>query len=185
MNVKCPEHQAGVLCDILGAEPETSDPFGKGWVKMSFTECNWALEEERQDAANKGMKFFGYHGSVPGAYPAAIFASWGDGILYQAVHLDDDRMSPVVHLLESTLDVDQEELNCVKEAYSVYLNILEEALGPRKDKDMDFGEQLEARLDCLDNETIIREMGFHDTENVDLLLDYIRVKLTFWKGENP
>ena len=172
VNIKCPKLQVDQLCDILGAEPEISGNWGDGWQSMSFEECNYALEEERKDAASKGLVFLGHHGPVQGAYPGALFASNGDGQLYQVVHMDDDDLTPVVPLT-TELSVCTTALKQVRKAYGAYLDLLEEARGH---SEPDFGEMLEARLDCLNNEAIIDELGLHDPEQVGMLLDYIRIK---------
>jgi len=166
--VRCPEDQADGLCEILGDEPEVRNSFGDGWVEMGFDQCNWAVEEEREEAACRGLVFFGFHGSVQGAYPGTIFASNGDGELYQAIHLDDDTLAPVVHLTED--GVDPEELAHAQKVFEIYRALKARAM----EREGDFGEMLEANLRCSSNEKVIEQMALHDIENVGLVLDYVR-----------
>jgi hypothetical protein len=50
-------------------------------------------------------------------------------------------------------------------------------MSAEKEESFDFVEMLEARLDCLANETIIDEMALYDPEQMDLLLTYLRGKM--------
>lgn len=175
--ISCQEHKCAELCEILGDEPETTQLYGKNrWVQMGFSECNAALEDERMEAARQGHAFFGWH-FAGDDYPAALFASNGDGELYQVLAMNPGGGGGVEPAVLVDLNGNLKDLEGARTALAVYRYVREMAV-LEKDKDMDFGERLESKLDCLDNEAVINELDLHDTENVSLLLDYIRVTLS-------
>lgn len=167
------------FCEVYGEEPEMTTKIGpNGWVEMDFGAIAGAGEEERKEAAKLGIRFFGYHHACDD-HPAAIFCSDGDGELYSwlGMKVYDGFVRPV-----SVWTLDKDKLEAYAEPHDGLVTVFQELYTaawapPPDEEELDFGGMLEARLDCLNNETIIREMSFHDTENVDLLLDYIRVLL--------
>lgn len=164
------DHDAGRLCDILRDEPEEKEPIGtNGWIRMGFPECAADSEEERKEAAQEGVMFYGYH-CAGDNYPAALFASNGDGELYRVAGLASQYgVDPVVVV---SMKGDPVDLMRARTVLAVYRSVKGEAL--EVSDDLDFGEKLESSLASDDNAGVIDELGLHDPENMDLILDYIR-----------
>lgn len=171
------EYDAAQFCEIVGDEPEFSGPFGtEGWVELTFSPCAGAMEEERKEAARQGLVFFGrHHGCTD--HTAAVFCSNGDGELYSvtAVEIQGEIIPVTTH--EWHPEKGFRDLPMDDGVKATFEEVWLRARGGTKEEDMDFGERLEANLKCSSNEKVIDQMGFHDPENVELLLAYIRVKL--------
>jgi hypothetical protein len=166
------------FCEVYGEEPEMTRDIGPNeWVEMDFGPISGAGEEERRTAAAKGIMFFGYHWACDD-HPAAVFCSTGDGELYSwlGMKVYDGTIRPV-----SVWTLDKDKLESYAEPHNDVIDAFQEvykaAWEEPKEEDFSFEGMLEARLDCLDNKTIIEEMGLYDPEVVSQLLDYLRTAL--------
>jgi len=144
------------------------------FMTMTDDQANYGSYEDLENAAKVGLIFYGYN-SHGDEYSARKFASDGDGELYFVKCLEEEEgtLSPVVGVGPSG-EADPEFLHNVRKCLGVYNRV--KALAFPSEEEGNFGVMLEARLDCLDNDTVMQEMALYDLDNVGMLLDYIRLK---------
>lgn len=177
------EH-AEKFCEHVDFRPEDAEDRGNGWVEFRDDQMPWGGEEACEKAAKDGVDFIAEHGQHY-MWPAAWMIGHQSEYFHLVVPYYEGGGWPTIPVSKSTSGwwLDPHERDAVLKPLEIAEQYAKEAeaemwSGYIPPDEPDFGEMLEARLDCLNNETIIREMGFHDPENVGLLLDYIRVKLS-------
>jgi hypothetical protein len=112
------------FCEVIGDEPNSVKNLNDSeWIRLAFEECNYAIEDERHAAARAGIKFYGYHFDGD-SYPAALFASNGDRVLYSvmAVLLDLGGVTPFV-VLNNDGTVNEQYLTSAKKTMAVYNDV--------------------------------------------------------------
>lgn len=171
-------------CGVRPDHAERLEAIVEGVLQPAHNDCGLfkvLICEEFSDgevlemAAREGLVFYGY--STPGGdYPASQFSSNGDGELYCVPGLwrDGSGYEPVI-VVSQTGGIVPSEIANVRTCLAVYRQVRAMAF-PEEEESYDFGDMLEARLDCIDNDAIIDEMGLNDPEVMGMLLDYIRIK---------